>query len=274
MKRFNVFIIILIFLFILPTVLVGGPSNWDQDDDDDDKKYRWKRWRHHDDKFYDGFGAFTIDYQVFDGDALNQLAEDAGLGDLDDGIITFGGYGMGYVGKGWYIGGGGFGGRNKTSGVYTDDTDPNNVQRYNRRLDIHFGGGGFQFEWAPLIIGPVNFGAGALLGGGGASIKVTQHTGTLSWGDLTDPFRGIDNPNAQPGDNNVVKAERGFWLARPYITGRVRLLDWFSLSGTVGYNLTSLSTSGWKFENQELEGKGPDLDLDEPFYRFGLIFGG
>ncbi|MDP8206356.1 MAG: hypothetical protein P9L92_06805 [Candidatus Electryonea clarkiae] len=255
MKRILFFLMTVLVVTMLPLTVIAGI------DDDDDDDYEWKRWkhRHHHQSFLDGFGSFMVGYQTFASSNLEDLASDLQIGELDEGMYTFGGRGMGHVGRGWYIGGGGFGGGARTSGV---------VGNLNREILLNLGGGGFMFEWAPINLGPLNFGAGSMLGGGGVSIKIIQHTGNLDWDLLSNSFGAVDVKN------NIIELDIGFFWARPYVTARIKLLEWMALEGSAGMNLTTLGEGDWTFHEKQLNGDGPNLDIDETFYRFGILFGG
>ena len=245
----------------------------DEEEEEDDDAYEWHRWgkdkdKRHYDRFH-GMGGFIVSYQMFNSDDLDKLADQMGVERLDGGMVTFGGYGMGYVGRGWYIGGGGFGGYTRSTGVYVDT----NGDSYNRELGVGFGGGGFMFEYAPLMLGPVNVGAGALVGGGGLYIRMIQDTGIYTWDDLSRPY--WDDPVAYDAENTETEIDQGFFLFQPYVSARIKALDWMGFSASVGYNLTAVGEGkNWYFNETEIKGGGPDLTASNVFYRVGVIFGG
>jgi hypothetical protein len=268
-----------LFLSMLVLTLAFAPANgiaqnWDWDssqtDDEEDEDYRWKTWktsRSH--GGFHGFGGFDFTMQNFESDAMNNLAVDMGLKEFDSYIPMWGGMGMGHVGGGWRLGGGGRGGYLSTDGLYIDS---NSGETYNRKLEMDIGMGGFMFEYSPWMVGPVNFGMGAMVGGGGISIIMSQDTGTFTWDDLSGQYVG--NPSENDGDNIRTEIDQGFFVAEPYVTMRVHILDWMAFQGTAGYTVTSLSTDNWEYVENEMTGNGPKIDLNKPFYRVGLVFGG
>lgn len=268
-----------LFLGTLALILVVAPfaanaqsGNWSYsqaDDDEEDEDYRWKTWRtHRSHGGFNGFGGFYFSAQTYDSEALDNLANAMDLKEFDGFVPMWGGMGMGHIGNGWRIGGGGHGGRAYTDGVYV----ANDGSEYNRSLEMDIGMGGFMFEYSPWMFGPVNVGLGAMIGGGGVSIIMSQDTGTYTWNDLSDQYVG--DPRDSDGENIQTQIDQGFAIAEPYVTVRVHLLDWMALQGTAGYTFTTLRTDNWEFNENELTGDGPKIDLNKPFYRLGLVFGG
>ncbi len=269
-RLFKLFAITFILtLVIAPFAALAGQDNWsyDQNDDEEDDDYRWKTWRtHRSHGGFSGFGGFYFNAQTFESSDLENLANAMGLDEFDSFVPMWGGMGMGHVGDGWRIGGGGHGGHAYTDGVYVDG----NGNRFNRSLELDIGMGGFMFEYSPWMFGPVNFGFGAMLGGGGVSVIMSQDTGTYTWGDLNNQYIG----DPSDGENIRTQIDQGFFIAEPYVTVRVHLLDWMALQGNAGYTWTSLRTDNWEFNENELTGDGPEIDLNKPFFRVGLVFGG
>lgn len=236
--------------------------------DDNDKDYEWKTWktrRSH--AGFNGHGAFYYQGQTFESSALDQLATDMGLEKFDGVMTGWGGYGLGHIGNGWRIGGGGFGLEARTSGLYTDT---GTGETYNRELLMTLGGGGFMIEYSPWMIGPINFGIGSLIGGGGAMIEMRQDTGAFTWNQLGNQYTG-DPSNAENVSTDIMQ---GFFMVRPYATIRVHVLDWMAVEGVAGYHLSTLSDQNWYFGEKQLSGKGPELDVNRPFFRVGFAFGG
>jgi len=238
----------------------------DRDSTFDD--YEWKTWRtRRSHAGFNGHGAFFFEAQTFQSKDLDNLAIAMGVDKFNDVMLGWGGYGLGHIGNGWRIGGGGFGMEAKTSGIYVD---PGSGEKYNQQLLMSMGGGGFIVEYSPWMIGPVNFGVGGLIGGGGVQIEMRRDSGTFTWSDLTGQYT---NPIA-PAENTVTMIEQDFFLFEPYATVRVHVLDWMAVEGTAGYHVSTLSANGWTFGSQEVSANSPDLDLMRPFFRVGLAFGG
>ncbi len=239
------------------------------DDDQEDEDYRWRRWRRERWQAHDFDGIMTIHftYQTYDDNAMKSLAEAMGVELPGNGMLLWGMHFLGHVGDDWRIGGGFYTGHDRLTGVFHDAD-----QEYNRQLKINFSGGGFIAEYTPVRIGPVSLAAGSLLGGGRCTIEMRQDTGAFDWDDLTIPY--TNSPSAVGGENIVTRVTRPFWVARPYVTARVRLLEWMGVEGTAGWHLDSMSGSGWIFSNHEIIGDGPDIDFKQVYYRFSVILGG
>ncbi|GBE30177.1 MAG TPA: hypothetical protein ENH10_01835 [Bacteroidetes bacterium] len=261
---------LILTLALIPVTSSAQHRDWNSaqtDDEEENEDYQWKTWRtQRSHGGFNGFGGFYFNAQTFESDHLDNLAAAMDLKEFDSFIPTWGGWGMGHVGGGWRLGGGGHGGEMVTDGVYTA-TDGT---KYNRTLEVDLGMGGFMFEYSPWMFGPVNFGLGAMVGGGGISVIMSQDTGTYTWEDLNSQYVG----DPSDGENIRTQIDQGFFIAEPYVTVRVHILDWMALSGSAGYTITSFKTSEWEFNEDHLTGDGPDIDLNKPFYRVGLVFGG
>ncbi len=258
MKFRNTILLILVVSMMIP-VLASA-----QDDDDD---YRYKTWRmRRSHAGFSGHGGFYFNVQQFDSQALDNLALSMGIPKLGDEIYGFGGYGLAHLGGGWRIGGGGYGGEVTTDGVFTDSTG----QKYNKEMQMAVGGGGFIVEYSPWMIGPVNFGLGVMIGGGGVVIELHQNTGVHTWDDITGQFSG----EIKKGENIIAVLQRGYFAANPYVTARLHILDWMALEGTMGYNYNTLNKNFWMLGDKDINGGGREIELKKPQLRIGLVFGG
>ncbi|MFH0882517.1 MAG: hypothetical protein V2A56_06000 [bacterium] len=252
-------VMLVVVATLLPTLAMARKSQED---------YEWKTWRtRRSHAGFNGFGGFFFSGQVYESDAFSTLATRMGVSGIKDNLTGFGGWGMAHLGNGWRIGGLGYGYMTKGTGVFTD---PETGDRYNRRLQLDVGGGGFMIEYSPWMIGPVNFGVGSLLGWGGAVLTMHQDSGAFTWADLGDQYVN----SASTGENISTEILQNFMLAEPYVTARVHLLDWMAFTATVGYHFDSLQSSNWQFANNDLSGQGPDLNMNQLFFRAGLVFGG
>jgi hypothetical protein len=260
MRRWNWVAVLMVVLLSLPAIASA------QDDDEDGWEYKtWRMRRSH--AGFNGFGGFFYGTQTFKSTMLDNLASSMEISKLESRMGGMGGWGMGHLGNGWRIGGLGFGYDVSAKGVYTDQ---NNGETYNRRIDVNVGGGGFMVEYSPWMIGPVNFGAGTLLGFGGVQVDLNQNKGAFSWQDITSQY--IGSPSA--GENITSTIVGGFMFAEPYVTARVHILDWLGFSATAGYHFNSFKSSQWYYSEKELNNNGPDFDMNDLFFRFGFVFGG
>ncbi|MBZ0265267.1 hypothetical protein K8I28_11415 [bacterium] len=264
--------LILLLAALLTIPLLGYAS---QDSDDNGKDYEWKTWRtKRSPGGFNGHGGFIMQYQLVEFNDIKDLALDMGIEIPENGLFGAGGYGLGHVGGGWRIGGGGFGVMGSYSGIYTDNTNPLAPKDYNREMEISVGGGGFIVEYSPWMYGPVNFGVGGLLGGGAVNIRLIQDDGTSDWFDLVGQYTHPPLDPDQPNNNIVTDLVQPYIMFNPYFTTRVHILDWMALEGSIGYNLTSFDAGNWMFFTRELSGEGSKLSVNQPYFRFGVIFGG
>lgn len=260
MKKWkSILAVALIVLLVVPTITFAKKS-------DDD--YEWKTWRtRRSHAGFSGFGGFSYTMQPYSSPMLDNLATSMGLDPLDENLQGMGGWGMGHIGGGWRLGGMGYGAIAKTTGVFQD---PNTNETYNRKITLEYGLGGFMIEYSPWMIGPVNFGLGSTLGWGGVTIRLQQDAGAFTWNDLTSQYIG----SPSNGENLTTEITQDFVFAEPYATARVHILDWMALSATVGYHFDNLRASEWLFAENELSGLGPGLDMNNVYFRVGMIFGG
>ncbi len=255
----KVLILFLSFIFLVPCTLIA--------DDSEKEDYEWKTWRtKRSQAGFNGHGGVMFLVLPFECDELP--TKEMGIDELPDVMLGFGGLGMGYVGKGWRIGGGGFGASVSSSGVVTDSTG----NTFNRYLELSFGGGGVIVEYSPWMKKQINFGVGCLLGGGAYSVKFREDSGTFTWDDLSGQF--ITDPGDGNRPNVVTTIEQPVALFQPYATARFHLLDWIAVEGTVGMHITSTSISSWEFEDKEVSGDGIEITTKYPFYKAGVVFGG
>ena len=140
----------------------------------------------------------------------------------DEYVPLFGGYGMGNVGNGWFIGGGGYGYEKKQK-VSVNDID-GNIIGY-RRFEYMVGFGGMTVNKKFALMEDVIVDIGLLVGGGEASIELRQTDGDYSW---TDSFN--DNPTYYS-----LKYKKSFMAYRPSVGVLVRVLPWMGIHGSVGY---------------------------------------
>jgi len=254
------FVLAVIMIFV-PMTAFAAEFGWEEEDD-----YEWKTWKtHRSHGGFSGFAGFYTNVQTFESNEFTNLALDMGLDEFDDYVFCWGGHVMGHVGNGWRLGGGGHGGEVKTEGVVVDGGT-----EYYRSLEIGLGMGGVTVEYSPWMFGPVNLGLGSTIGGGEVSVVMSQDNGLHTWNKLRQPFT---DPEAL-SQNVRTEIVQGFFMAEPYVTVRIHILDWMALSGTAGWTLTSLQSDKWMFNEEDIGGRGPDMDLNRPFYRIGLVLGG
>ena len=167
----------------------------------------------------------------------------------------FGGYGMGNVGNGWFIGGGGYG-YEKSQKISIDGVD--------RRYEYLVGFGGMTINKKVALMKNVVVDLGLLVGGGEASLELRQRGGEYSWEVSFD-----DDPNY-----SSLKYSKKFFAYRPSAGVLVRVLPWMGIHGSVGYLGSYSFTDDWKddYFDYTVGGDSPKV-LDGISYSLGVWFG-
>lgn len=191
-----------------------------------------------------------------DFDGINALLQANGFDDLTDTYMPlFGGYGMGNVGNGWFIGGGGYG---------YEKSQKKSVDNGNRKYEYKVGFGGMTVNKKIALMKNVVVDFGILVGGGEVSLELRQSDGNYSWDDDFD-----DNPNYYS-----LKYRKAFMAYRPSAGVLVRVLPWMGIHGSVGYLGTYAFNDDWKddYFNYTVSGDSPNI-LDGLSYSLGVWFG-
>ncbi len=137
-----------------------------------------------DKKIHPGFGGGGPEVILLeaDFDGINKILQANGFDDLTDTYMPlFGGYGMGNVGNGWFIGGGGYG---------YEKIQKISVDNGTRRYGYIVGFGGVTVNKKIALAKNIVVDLGILVGGGSASLELRQTDGDYTWNDSFD-----DNPN-------------------------------------------------------------------------------
>ncbi|MDP8206357.1 MAG: hypothetical protein P9L92_06810 [Candidatus Electryonea clarkiae] len=259
-KRLILFLIMLIFM---QWNLSECKANFSIEED-----YDWKTWKiRRSTSGFNGHGGFFYISLPFQSSDLDFVTNGMGLEKLSDQMTGMGGLGMGHIGSGWRIGGAGFSSQATSKGFFQDASGI-----YNRELELEFGGGGLIVEHSPWMMTRINFGYGSLIGFGEYKIKLQQNTGAFDWNDLYNQYFG--SPTANHGYVMVNSLRLPFFLLQPYATARLHLIDWLAIEGAVGFNIVAPFSSSWEFEGRAMTGAGPEIEIQDPYYRIGLVFGG
>lgn len=167
----------------------------------------------------------------------------------------FGGYGMGNVGNGWFIGGGRYG---------YEKIQKISVDGGTRRYEYHVGFGGVTINKKVALMKDVIVDLGLLVGGGEASLELRQTDGEYSWNVDFD-----DDPNYYS-----LKYRKAFMAYRPSVGVLVRVLSWMGIHGSVGYLGSYTFHDEWEDDYFEFDvsGKSPKV-LDGLSYSLGVWFG-
>jgi len=199
-----------VLVFAPPVITEDNSKDWGDFDDFGKKK-----------KLSVGYGGggplgILVDYDL---DNLNSFI---GLYDFQpidkNSVVFFGGYGMGNVGKGLFIGGMGAG--------LKYDQKFNTADGNTRLLNIESGFGGVTVtKKLPLFSSDVILDFGTMIGGGRTTIELAQSDGNYSW----------DTPSIEEGNNWYAKYEKDYLTLYPSVGVLVRIKSWFGLHASTGY---------------------------------------
>lgn len=168
---------------------------------------------------YGGGGplGIKVDYDLTN---LNNFINQYGFRPINkNSLVYFGGYGMGNVGKGLFIGGMGAGLKYDQKFTTPDDG-------YTRLLNIESGFGGVTLlKKMPLFSSNIIVDLGTTLGGGTTSIEIAQSDGNFSW----DGTPLIDGPNW------YARYEKNYLVVYPTVGVLIRIKSWLGLHASAGY---------------------------------------
>ncbi|MFC1785213.1 PDZ domain-containing protein [Candidatus Neomarinimicrobiota bacterium] len=204
---------------------------------------------------YGGGGPEVILLEA-DFDGINNILQANGFDDLTGTYMPlFGGYGMGNVGNGWFIGGGGYG---------YEKIQKKSIEDGTRRYEYAVGFGGMTINKKVALVKNVIVDLGILIGGGEASLELRQTDGNYTWDDDFD-----DDPSYYS-----LKYRKKFFAYRPSAGVLVRLLPWIGIHGSVGYLGSYSFNDDWKddYFDYTVGGDSPKV-LDGLSYSLGVWFG-
>jgi hypothetical protein len=203
--------------------------------------------KHKSGKLSPGFGGGFVNakYIDFDYSELNQFISQFGFSELDpERTIYFGGGGMGNIGKGWFIGGLGYGFH------HTEDIN-NPIEEGKRHLIIDNGFGGVTLtKKMPLFTEKLVLDFNLMLGGGIMSIEVGESNG-FNW-------------------QNSIMTGKYQKFQKEYMTGEVsvgmlwRVKKWFGFHARYGLMQTFTLNDIWNentfsTDTYSVEGIAPEL---------------
>ncbi len=209
-------------------------------------------------KLHPGFGGGGPEVILLDADfaGINKILQANGFDDLTGTYMPlFGGYGMGNVGNGWFIGGGGYG-YEKVQKISTNNGE--------RRYEYIVGFGGVTVNKKVALLKNVILDLGMLVGGGEASLELRQREGDYSWDvDFDDDI-----------NNYSIKYRKGFLAYRPSAGVLVRVLPWMGIHSSVGYLGSYAFNDDWKDDYFDFTVKGDSPKaLNGLSYALGVWFG-
>ena len=209
-------------------------------------------------KLHPGFGGGGPEVILLEADfgGINDILQANGFDDLTDTYMPlFGGYGMGNVGNGWFIGGGGYG---------YEKIQKKSIDGGTRRYEYNVGFGGVTVNKKIAVMQNVIVDLGLLIGGGEASLELRQTDGDYTWNVDFD-----DDPSYYS-----LKYKKGFMAYRPSAGVLVRVLPWMGIHGSVGYLGSYSFNDDWKddYFDYTVGGDSPKV-LDGLSYSLGVWFG-
>jgi len=177
-----------------------------------------------------GFQTLIIDY---DFPEIQDYLRQNGFSDLNNGYtVTWGGGGMGTIGRGWFIGGMG-GGLTNEQKIQVFNTDSALVGYRKYRLELGYGGATITKRY-PLFTENLILDLSIMLGGGEVKLNVSQTDGNFSWGNEVDE-----------GETYAVTYKKDFFAYRPAIGLLIRIKSWVGIHGTVGYFGSYTTSKSW-----------------------------
>jgi len=190
-----------------------------------------------------GGGGPLGGWMALDVAELNAALEDAGYAPLPEGMLFMGGGGGGGLLQGFRFGGYGAGGDVRSAAGEKSAT-------------LSIGYGGFWLSYGLVSAARYDLSAGLMIGGGGATLKLTDRQPA-----------SFEDALGQPA-NTVL--DRGFFALRPDANVGLQILPWMSLNVSGGYLLTF--GDDWSHQGTALP--GPPASFNAWTIQVMLQFGG
>ncbi len=206
---------------------------------------------------YGGGGPMVIIVD-FDFPGISTLLQSNGFDPLSVPATFYGGFGMGNVGKGLFIGGGGAG---YTAQQQIKKTSGDGYKCYS--LESGFGGVMLHKKKA-LFTKKLILDVGLLLGGGSTVITVSSTDGDFSWNS------DIENTI----NSESFTYQKNYFVYQPSVGLLVRVTNWFGVNGSVGYLGTYSADNSWKEANFDftVADGNPEI-FNSLAYTVGIWFG-
>lgn len=199
---------------------------------------------------------------LWDLPTLNTFLTSNGFKDLrPEQYVLAGGYGMGNIGSGWFIGGEGAGFLNDQKFPLRDAAG--NMLGY-RTAKIEVGYGGVTLtKKIPLFTERLVLDFSSTLGGGSMAVTMGETDGNYSWGDTIGTM-----------NSNFVRFKKDFLVFRPSAGLLIRIKNWVGVHGGVGYMATYATTDDWTEAETEFTVTGDSPTLNGALsYNIGVWFG-
>ena len=210
-----------------------------------------------------GGGGPRMVLVTMDHSNLNAFLEKNGLNPIgEQEMVLGGGFGMGNVGKGWFIGGAGAGYMNTQKVAVKDAAGALTGDFKTAKIELGYGGVTVTKKYA-LLTKKLVFDFTTLIGGGAMSVSVGHTDGNYSWDNKVEDM-----------NSNSVKFQKEFFLVQPSAGLMYRVFDWAAIHGSVGYLGMYSSDDKWTDTEFDftIDGNAPNLK-DALSYSLGIWFG-
>jgi len=265
------------------TVLEEKSEDWDEDTDIDDEDWinrhdeAYERWlkrrkmlKSFDRKrgkkgvFVAGAGGWELCVLPLELDELNSQLSQIGLPDFKSELLMSGFGGWGFVGKGVRIGG--FG----ATGTLISSGKPVDIAK-EAEFSLHIGGFTIDKVFRPFYKTEISI--GSMIGGGTASLKLSQASGPLTWGEMWGAYTPDSDETTLAYHDYRNKASTSLFTLLPNIGLRYNILRWCAIGLNAGYLYTHLTGSGWEMDEKTVHNV-PAMDFSNVIYRVNIYFGG
>jgi hypothetical protein len=205
-----------------------------------------------------GFGGGGPEIYVMDFDfsGINEFLTVNGFDGLSEGqTVLYGGFGMGNVGNGWFIGG---------MGAGIEKQEKINTENGTRKYKFKTGFGGVTVtKKAAFRSERFVFDFEMLLGGGETSVAVHQSDGDYSWADKIEEFNSYS-----------LRFTKRYLVYQPSVGLLVRIKNWIGVHGSVGYLGTYSTSKDWQDTNFKFTVQGDSPETPSGLsYTLGIWFG-
>lgn len=193
-------------------------------------------------KLSPGYGGGSWVPMWFTGDLedVNYMLNAVGFRKMDEnGVLMQGGAGKGPIGKGFFIGGAGYG------YTYSDKIQDTENSQYQIWMNYSNSMGGVTLDKRVPITKNIITSLGLMLGGGAHTLELMKSNSLYDWTNWDNTVMDSENTRA------VIT--RGYLLVQPKAELMVRLLPWLGIRAEAGYVYGYSPTSGWKLEGMDNE---------------------
>ena len=163
-----------------------------------------------------GGGGLYVKFVDFDYSGINAFITQFGFSAIaPERTVYFGGGGMGNIGKGWFLGGNGFGFLHSENITISDSS--------KRHLTVENGFGGVTLtKKIPLFTKRLVFDLGLMLGGGMMTVEIGESNG-FSWGSSEGEIYGLHQ-----------KFHKNYFAGEATVGLMWRVKNWFGFRGQFG----------------------------------------